>query len=368
MDFQRRKQKLVETLGKREKKIDCVLITTLANLKYYFDYGGASYERFCVGLISLKERKTALVIPKLDEGKSASSSVDGVFPWTDSNGYKGALEEALQGIGSSKAKLFGCEDWITLSRMEEIRKVRAQAKFESVSQNISNQRLVKSEDEIEAIRNSTRKLTKGYEKIPSILKQGQTEIDASFEIKKALVDVGVAEADFCAVQSGPNSSVPHSLPSSRKLATGDMIVIDISCLDETGYYADFTRTFSVGRAGDEQRQVYGVVKEAQSTGVKTASPGIPAKTIDREVRSVIGRAGFGEYFIHRTGHGIGLEVHEPPWISDSNSSKLKEGMVFTIEPGVYIPGKFGVRIEDNVALNSSGNENMTQVTHDLVEI
>ena len=368
LNIEKRKDKLVQKLKKNERKIDCVLITSLPNLMYYFNYGGASFERFCGGIVSLGEGRSALVIPKLDEGKAALASVDSVFPWTDSEGYGKALAEALKSIGVPKSRVFGCEEWITLHQMELVKKVRATSKFENITETISDQRLVKSEEEIVALRGSTSKLGKGYEKIPEILKEGKSEIEVAFDIRKALGDLGVADVDFCGVQSGPNSSVPHSLTTSKKLSSGDMVVIDISCRDDSGYFADFTRTFSIGKASEEKRAAYEVVKEAQSTGVKTSRPNTPAKKIDFEVRSVIEKAGYGQYFIHRTGHGLGLEVHEAPWITDSNSSKLRAGMVYTVEPGVYLPGEFGIRIEDDVVLTASGNENLTNVTHDLIEV
>jgi Xaa-Pro aminopeptidase len=366
MDFEKRKDKLADSLTKSSSKVDCVLITSLPNLKYYFNYAGAAYERFCGGFLSLKERKSALVIPKLDEGKAASSSVDGVFGWTDSEGYADAIEEALKSIGG-KARNFGCEDWITLSSMNAVKKVRETAKFESISPTISDQRLIKSKDEIDALRSSAAKLSKGYENLPEILRAGRSEKEAAFEVQRALTDAGT-NLDFCGLQSGPNSAVPHSLTSSRKFSQGDMIVVDISATDESGYYADFTRTFCVGNPSEEQRRVYDIVKNAQSKGVNSASPGVTAKALDRDVRAIIEKSGYGEYFVHRTGHGLGLEVHEAPWISGLNSSMLRQGMVFTVEPGIYLPGKFGVRIEDNVALNSSGPENLTKVTHDLIEV
>ena len=208
----------------------------------------------------------------------------------------------------------------------------------------------------------------GTELLPEILKPGKTEIEASFEMKKALTDLGETEIDFCGVQSGPNSAIPHSSTSNRSMTSGDMVVVDISCTDESGYYADFTRTYSLGKASELQKKVYDVVKEAQSLGVMTSRPNIAAKAVDSVTRTVIEKAGYGEYFVHRTGHGLGLEVHEAPWINDSNSSRLRSGMVFTVEPGIYLPGKFGVRIEDNVVLTPSGNENLTHVNHDLIEI
>lgn len=367
LDYEKRKENLIRKLRKQTAKVDCVLITSLPNLTYFFNYAGASFERFCGGFLSLNDGKSSLVIPKLDEGKSNSSSVDEVFTWTDSEGYKGALERALKSIGG-KSSTFGCEDLVTLNQMEEMKAVRAQAKFRSVTQPISEMRLIKSDEEIAALRGSAQKLGKGYEKIPSILKAGMTEIDVAYEIKRSLSDEGLPSVDFCGVQSGADSAVPHSLTSKKKLSPGDMVVIDIAATDELLYYADFTRTFCVGRASEEQRKVYEIVKEAQSIGVGASIPGRAPKLIDKQVREIIQKSGYGKYFVHRTGHGLGLEVHEPPWINSGNSSKVKPGMVFTVEPGIYLPGKFGVRIEDNVVITSEGNENLTRVTHDLIEV
>jgi Xaa-Pro dipeptidase len=367
LNHENRRRKLIEKLAKQDTKIDCALVTSLANLKYFFNYGGASFERFCAGIISVKEGRSALVVPKLDEGKTKSSSVDAVFPWTDSQGYEDALQDSLKKVGG-KTKVFGCEDWITLRQMEQVKTVRTQAKFHSVSKIMSDMRVTKDEEEVAALRDSASKLAKGYEKIPNIFREGISEVDAAYEIKKTLSEFDVPDVDFCGIQSGANSAIPHSLTSQKKFSRGDMIVVDISCTNEAGYYADFTRTFCVGKASEEQRRVYDVVKEAQSTGVKAAKPGISAKTIDGDVRSVIQKSGYGDYFIHRTGHGIGLEVHEAPWIKDANSSKLKPGMAFTVEPGIYLPEKFGIRIEDDVVLNETGCENLTPLSHDLIEV
>jgi Xaa-Pro aminopeptidase len=367
LNFKKRTSRLAEILSKKDSKIDFVLLTTSPNLKYYFNYPGFSFERFCCGLVSVATRKTALVLPKLDESKAASSSAENVFAWTDSQGYEDALNQALNSI-EAKSNNIGCEGWITLYLMELVKKVKPRARFESIAEEIYNHRLIKDEEEIEAIRKSTSKLRKGYEILPEILKAGKTENDVAFEIRKTLTALGTSEVDFCGVQSGPNSAAPHSMTSQRTLSSGDMVVVDISCTDESGYYADFTRTYSIGKASNLQKNVYNVVKTAQSVGVQTARPNITAKVVDEKVRKVISKEGYAEYFVHRTGHGLGLEVHEGPWINDSNTSHLRSGMVFTIEPGIYLPDKFGIRIEDDIVLTPSGNENLTRVNHELEEI
>ncbi|MCL5067212.1 MAG: M24 family metallopeptidase, partial [Thaumarchaeota archaeon] len=173
---------------------------------------------------------------------------------------------------------------------------------------------------------------------------------------------------FCAVQSGANSAIPHHETSTRKIRKGDLVVVDISISGPAGYFADYTRTYSIGKPGKLQREVYEIVKKAQADAVEAAKSGVEAGLVDSAARSVIEKSGYGKYFFHRTGHGIGLEVHEAPWIRNGNQMKLLSGMAFTIEPGIYLSGKFGVRIEDNLLVEDSKTVDMTKLGHDLIEL
>ena len=167
------------------------------------------------------------------------------------------------------------------------------------------------------------------------------------------------------VQSGPNSALPHGRTGNRPVSGGDLLLIDFTTTVD-GYYGDMTRTFIVGRhADDRQQEVYAAVKAANEAGREAARPGVSCQDVDRAARGAIDDAGYGEYFIHRTGHGLGLDVHEPPSIVEGNQLQLEEGMVFTIEPGIYIDGWGGVRIEDNVVVTENGVESLTTFDREL---
>jgi len=367
LNFEKRTKDLVSELSKGEDlQIGVCMITALPDLKYFFNYPGISFERFCCGLISLDESKTALVIPKLDEVKGEKSTAGEVFAWRDSEGYANSFSKALNFVGV-KGQKFGCEDSITLSFMDSVRKVKPEAEFVSVSDRISKLRSIKDEDEIKAIRKSTKKLALAYEKLPKLLKVGKKESEVGFELRKFLSEENVS-LDFCAVQAGANSAVPHYETSSKKIKKGDLVLVDISSTDESGYFADFTRTYSIGTPTKKQKDVYEAVKNGQEDARATAGPEVVIKKVDAAAREAIESEGYGDQFIHRTGHGLGLDVHELPWVTGANSDKLQKGMVFTIEPGVYLPGKFGVRIEDDVVVTSTGIENLTKLDHELIEI
>jgi Xaa-Pro aminopeptidase len=341
------------------------IITTPANLRYFFGYVGESYERFCCGILS--EDRSALVVPKLDEAKAETSSVESVFAWSDNEGYEDAFKNAISESRAGNGP-FGCEDGISFGMMQSITKAWRDVEFNSVSEKISGLRLRKDGEEIIALKNAARILRKAYEEMDDFLRIGKTENDAAFRIKKALKNYGADNADFCAVQSGKNGAVPHMQTSDKRIAKGDMVVVDISITEPSGYFADYTRTFVMGKPSARESKVYDVVRSAQEAGISAATKGASAGEPDNAARGIIEKAGFGENFFHRAGHGIGLEVHEPPWIRQGNEMKLEEGMVFTVEPGIYLFGKFGVRIEDNLLVGKSGTRNLTGLEHELVEL
>lgn len=363
MDYKKRIQRLAEKLRSKGK---CIVVTSLPNLKYFFDYPGKSFERFCCGLVSTADSKSVLVVPKLDDAKAEESAADNYFSWTDSEGYESALSKAFAEVGFREGEL-GCEDTISLGQMKAIEKVKG-AHFESESESISAIRLIKDQDEIKALKEAARSLSRAYDNMDSFLKPGVKESDAASEIKKALKKFGAEEVDFCAVQSGSNGAIPHLETTEKKIKRGDMVVVDITITGKSGYFADYTRTFSIGKPSPLQKKVYEIVKEAQAAGIDEANSGSTAQDIDRATRRVIEKAGYAKYFTHRTGHGIGIEVHEPPWIKEGNEMELKPGMAFTVEPGIYLPGKFGVRIEDNLLIQEPSTINLTRLDHELVQL
>lgn len=206
---------------------------------------------------------------------------------------------------------------------------------------IEEARLRKDREELSAIRAACKKTLAVMASIPGLLKEGITELELARKIGGGIV------------QFGENAAVPHGGPSGRKLKKGDVVLVDTGHTCE-GYWSDLTRTFFFGRKTGEFKKVYQIVQAAQKAAIRAVRPGTTCQVVDRAARSVIEEAGYGEYFIHRTGHGLGLDIHEPPYLVKGNKTRLAAGMVVTIEPGIYMPGKFGVRIEDDVVVTKTG--------------
>jgi Xaa-Pro aminopeptidase len=183
------------------------------------------------------------------------------------------------------------------------------------------------------------------------------------DIAEAILEAGHERVDFVIVASGPNGASPHHEVSDRRLEVGDPVVVDIGGTMPSGYCSDSTRAYAIGHAPGEFLEYYRVLKEAQARAVAAVRPGVPAEAIDATARAVIADAGYGEFFIHRTGHGIGLETHEEPYIVEGNSDPLVPGMAFSVEPGIYLPGRHGARI-----VTEKGVEPLNHTTHDLVVV
>jgi Xaa-Pro aminopeptidase len=198
-----------------------------------------------------------------------------------------------------------------------------------------------------------------------MIKPGMTELEIGNRFKIEALSFGSGEfPKEPIVASGPRSASPHTKASARTVNAGEMIIMDVGATFQ-GYICDLTRTFALGRVDDEFRKIYEIVKKANETVLKSSRPKFIAEELDKVARDVIEAEGYGQYFIHRTGHGLGIEEHEPPYIVKGNKLELKIGMTFTIEPGIYIPGKGGVRIEDNVVLTSRGLEKLTSYPTEL---
>jgi Xaa-Pro dipeptidase len=195
---------------------------------------------------------------------------------------------------------------------------------------------------------------------------GMTELEVANLLLIEVLNAGsLGELPFQPIVStGPNGANPHAMPSSRPLADGDLLVIDFGANFE-GYFSDITRTFAVGSYSEEQKKVHDTVLAANQAGHDTAGPGASCQEVDRAARAVIEQAGYGKYFTHRTGHGLGMEGHEPPYIREGNARKLEPGMSFTIEPGIYLLDRFGVRIEDDVIVTDDGLHSFTTFPREL---
>jgi Xaa-Pro aminopeptidase len=331
-----------------EEGLRGVVVVPGPNMRYLTGINSMLLERPFMLLVPV-DGDVNLVAPELEAGPYRDAPVPmKVHSWTDSHGPGGALGKAVKGAWvKGKWGVEGRAPFLFLDRLMK----HSSPKFRNAEPILQGLREVKDEYEVALLRKSGAILSRSFEKFPGILSEGLTES----EVAKAATDViyseGATKVDDMLVQSGPRAADPHSLPSSRKIGKGESVIIDVGSTYE-GYYADITRTFSIGPSPDMEK-VYAKVLEAEVDGIEKSGDGVRVGTVDGAARGVLEEAGMGKYFIHRTGHGLGLEVHEAPYIIEDGKEKLRPNMCFTVEPGVYMRGKLGVRIEDDVLIERS---------------
>jgi Xaa-Pro aminopeptidase len=245
--------------------------------------------------------------------------------------------------------------------------VAPEAQFVSLDEHLAALRICKDRSELEAMRKAIAITERALYELVSGTLIGLTERQIAGRLEREMMNAGADAVAFMIVVTGPNSADPHAEPSDRTLQVSDLLTIDCGVVKD-GYLSDITRTFVAGHASERVLDIYEVVQRANAAGRDSIKPGMQAQEVDRAARDVIARAGYGEQFFHRTGHGLGLEVHEPPYIVEGNEQCLEPGMVFTIEPGVYIAGLGGVRIEDNVAVTPEGMECLTSFPRELMVV
>ena len=229
-------------------------------------------------------------------------------------------------------------------------------------------RMLKDPAEVDALRKAGAAIDRVHARVPELLVPGRTEADVAADIAEAIVAEGHSEVAFIIVGSGPNGADPHHECSDRELGVGDIVVVDIGGPYQPGYNSDCTRTYSIGDPDPEVARRYAVLQRAQAAAVAAVRPGVSAEQIDAAARDVLAAEGLAEAFVHRTGHGIGLSVHEEPYIVAGNELTLEAGMAFSVEPGVYFPGQWGARIEDIVIVTEDGAESVNNRPHELVVV
>ena len=229
-------------------------------------------------------------------------------------------------------------------------------------------RMVKEECEIDALRKAGAAIDRVHARVPEFLRPGRTEADVAADIAEAIVAEGHSEVAFIIVGSGPHAADPHHSYSDRELRMGDIVVVDIGGAYEPGYHSDSTRTYSIGEPRPDVAQQYSVLQRAQRAAFDAVRPGVTAEQVDAAARDVLAGAGLAEAFVHRTGHGIGLSVHEEPYIVAGNELPLTVGMAFSIEPGIYFPGRWGARIEDIVVVTEDGALAVNSRPHGLIVV
>jgi Xaa-Pro dipeptidase len=321
-----------------------------------------------VVLLFAKDQAPAIVLPELELQKVASLPYELlVFAYPENPSEWGdAFRNAAQALGLD-GKRIGVEPrQLRLLEFRYVRDGAPEADYPDASDVLSGLRLRKDKSEVEAMRRAVKIAQDALEAtIPSI-RIGMTEKELAAELVMQLLRQGSEpELPFAPIVSGgPNAANPHASPSERRLKAGDLLVVDWGAAHD-GYISDLTRTFAVGEVDDEYQKIHRIVQEANAAGCAAAKPGVPCADVDRAARDVIEQAGYGVYFTHRTGHGIGMEGHEEPYMRGDNMQLLEPGMAFTVEPGIYLPDRNGVRIEDNVVITETGAEVLSDMPREI---
>lgn len=340
-----------------------LVIAPGSDLRYLIGQPGGSLERL-TSLVIPANGAPALVVPKLEApgfdglaelGVEIITWVDGVDPYN-------LVAERLSG-----AERVAVSDFTPALHVFGFRDALPKAEQVLAGPIVRELRMRKDAAEIDALRKAGAAIDRVHARVGEWLRPGRTEAEVGADIEAAIVEEGHTGADFVIVGSGPNGASPHHGLSDRVIEAGDVVVVDIGGPVAEGYNSDSTRTYAVGTPRDaDVAATYAVLQEAQRAAVDAVRPGATAESIDAAARDVITAAGFGDYFIHRTGHGIGLDVHEEPYIVAGNALPLEEGMAFSVEPGIYQAGRWGARIEDIVVVTADGAESMNNQPHDLV--
>lgn len=346
--------------------IDTVILVPGANLRYFTGLDLHLSERPILALIG--PDGLALVLPELELPQLTAHPAlsPRVFPWSDEAGYAGAFRAAINELGLREQEL-GI-DALTM-RAGELLSLLAEAPELQVRRaegGLAAIRAVKEPAELAAIREAVALSERALDRLLPEVRAGQSELEIASRLTDLLAAEGSdAHAFAPLVQSGPNSALPHGGPTERTLGSGEPLLIDYGGR-KGGYPADITRTMFCGEPSAELRRVFGVVSAANRAATAAVRPGAAMQEVDRAARRVVAEAGYGERFIHRTGHGLGLEVHESlPQLAEGVETPLEPGMVMTVEPGVYLPGVGGVRLEDVVVVTEGGSEVLTRLPHTL---
>jgi len=343
---------------------DALLITPGPDLRYLVGYDAVPLERLTC-LVVPASGDPVLVAPLLERTAAAASPVGAagidIRTWGETDDPYRLVAELLPG-----SRRVGVDDHMWAVKALSLRAAMPAAEQHAAGAVLSHMRMRKSPDEVGALRRAGRAIDEVHAAVPSLLRPGRTEREVGRDIAALILEAGHVTADFVIVASGPNGASPHHEVSDRMLQVGDPIVVDIGGTMPDGYCSDETRTYALGDPGEDYLRAYAVLQRAQREAWEAVRPGMTCESIDAVARDRLESEGLGDLFIHRTGHGIGLETHEDPYIVSGNQLPLEEGMTFSVEPGFYVDGRWGARIEDIVACGADGPVLLNQRPRDLV--
>lgn len=350
-----------------EENIDVAMVTSPSSVFYYTGFNCEPHERFMALLVDNRSNRTkdfSLFVPALDEESATNeSSVKRIIPISDEESPYVKLKNEL----GEHIRNFGLEmKAVNIFEYHNLRSTYPHATYADVQPFINLQRMKKSNSQVASVKKAVEIIEKVLAEGIKKVEIGMSELELTAELEYLMRKFGADGPSFSTiVLSGEKSALPHGTPGNRTFQKGDFLLIDFG-VTKDGYCSDITRTFIIGEASEKQKEIYDIVLQSNNAGINAIKSGVPVKTFDSEARDVIEAKGYGDYFNNRVGHGLGIEVHEEPSIHGNNEQIAESGLLFTIEPGIYIPGFGGVRIEDDVYINETGNvEVLTSFPKDL---
>ncbi|MCP8967445.1 M24 family metallopeptidase [Ectobacillus ponti] len=358
-----RLQKLSSWL--QHQNLDAAFVTSTPNVFYISNFHCEPHERL-LGIFAFPEHEPILVCPKMEEGQARSAGWGyEIIGYSDTDNPWALIAASLQKRGVQGEYIAIEKEHLNVERYENIRALFPQASFTAAEAKLHELRMLKDEKELAILRQAAYMADLAIEIGVSQIAEGKTELDVLASIEYELKKQGIQKMSFdTMVLTGANSALPHGTPGTNRIKHGDFVLFDLGVIID-GYCSDITRTVAFGAVTEEQKRIYNTVLAGQLQAVQACKPGTPLDAIDRAARSLIEENGFGQYFPHRLGHGLGISVHEYPSVTDANTTPLQAGMVFTIEPGIYVPGVGGVRIEDDVYITETGVELLTKYPKEL---
>ncbi|MGI5242911.1 M24 family metallopeptidase [Dactylosporangium sp. CA-139066] len=343
--------------------LDALLIGPSADLRYLTAYDAHALERLTL-LVLPADGDATLIVPRLERPAAEAAVGDAVRLVDHEDGTDPYA--IVQDLLGDRAKTVGLGDRLWAEQVLALRDALPDARQALAGAVLRGLRLRKSPAEVEALRRAGRAIDAVHERMGQWLRPGRTEAEVAADIAAGIREAGHATVEFTIVAAGPNGASPHHGVSDRVIAAGEPVVVDIGGKMPDGYCSDSTRTYCIGEPPADFAAYYAVLHEAQRAAVAAVRPGVSAESVDAAARDLIAAAGYGAQFLHRTGHGIGLDGHEDPYIVAGNAAPLEPGMAFSVEPGIYLAGRHGARIEDIVVCTDDGVERLNTIDTELV--
>lgn len=349
-----------------ENDITCSFITSTPNVFYLTDFYTDPHERL-LGLFVFQNEEPILICPNMEVAQARHAGWQyEIIGYSDTDNPWELIQKSLLKRNVTVTRMALEKEHLTLDRFEQIQRLFPSTSFVSAEEKLHTLRMIKDEKEVSILQDAAALADYGVEVGVQAIAEGKSELDILATIEFELKKKGIRQMSFdTMVLTGLKTAAPHGKPGLETITKGDFVLFDLGVVLD-GYCSDITRTVAFGDITEKQREVYDTVLKAQVAAVNVCKPGTRVGDIDRTARSIISDAGYGDYFTHRIGHGLGIDVHEFPSMNETNDMQLQQGMAFTIEPGIYVPEIGGVRIEDDMLVTSDGAVTLTKFPKELI--